>query len=76
MQFSERGWGLVKGVSVLSGWLAVVCLVIVLADVGFLMILFVEQANAWYFPYSLFILPVLLVSGVMYFLTRWALRRR
>ena len=66
---------LLRIVFVATGVVSALCLLIVAADLGMLIVLIAEKNNnAWYFPYSLFVLPVLLISAPTCWLTRRALR--
>ena len=61
---SPRGRRILEGLCISTGIVSALYLLVILADAGFLIVLTVEKAhNAWYFPYSVFVLPVLIVSG-------------
>jgi len=74
---SSLGRRVLHVLSISMGIVTALCLLIILADACLLIVLTLEKAqNAWYFPYSVFVLPVLIVSGPAFFLLRRALRRR
>ena len=60
----------------LAGTVFLVCILIIMADVALILVLRSEKAqNAWYFPYSIFALPFLVVSGPIFLYGVRKLRR-
>jgi hypothetical protein len=73
----STGWRIIRGLRFLTGLVSVICLFVIMTDLVFIAVLLFEKAhNAWYFPYSLFVLPVLVFTGPGYYLLRRALRRQ
>jgi len=59
-----------------SGTIFLICILAIVADITLILILRLENANnAWYFPYSIFTLPFLLVSGPVFLYGVRKLRR-